>query len=66
MKQKLFYTISETAELAGLTRVLVYKAIESGALKVWRPWPGGNPRIHRDHLEAWMGRPVPRSADNAA
>lgn len=60
------YTISEAAHLTGLSRFTICKAIDQKALQVWRPWPGGNPRIYHDWLEQWLGRQLPRSTNHAA
>lgn len=50
------YTVSEVADLVGVSAATVRKAIHVGKLKAYKepPGPGGKYQITRDALETWM------------
>ena len=56
------FTITEVAKIVGLTRPIVYKAIEDGSLRAWRTWARGTLRIRREDLDAWVSGKTTRSA----
>jgi excisionase family DNA binding protein len=53
-EERKHFSITEAAAVAQVTRELLYRAIEYGALKIWRPWERANPRIYKEDLEEWM------------
>jgi excisionase family DNA binding protein len=53
-EQKKHYSITEAAAIAQIGRDVLYRAIDHGAIKIWVPYEGGNPRIKKEDLERWM------------
>jgi len=60
------FTVSEAARIVGVTKPVIYRAIEEGRLITWRPWSKGDQRINIDELNRWaagIAKPRDVSAD---
>lgn len=54
MKDATFYSVSETAELVGLSRKVVWEAARDGKIRATRPIPGGSYRIPKEEVERML------------
>jgi excisionase family DNA binding protein len=60
------FSVTEAAELVGISRYTLYEFIREGALPVFRLAPKGDLRITADDLKAWVEKNRAVNAQAAA